>query len=1040
MTASDNRYDFWLNLGTSSPLGFNTYISKDHPYERSTADYRKEQINSAAGTGDVALTGWWTQGQLSFHGGGGLRYDTQWDAQTDIRFDTSTAVDAYRAGELRVGYGLTAITGPSSSYNSMATEDGTGVMVAQSAPGTVDVINAGSGQTWTRFPSPGDTAQNLSGVAGEASAYLRTTNTIERCWPVANRPAIRDWSMNPLIAGSVGTMIPGVFIGDSASGSGAGSGSGVGWGPTVTGTNYANVGTNGQFTEFHFVQPGASVIYNLARNSQCLSPAGAGGVAPAYTNVSGTWLTQPSSFATGGTTPVSSNCIFASGNGIAGSSSWTLSFSQTIQMPAYAAAGQGLAIAFKAAITDTRLATNTFTVQTAWDGAAATTVYTSTGTAGTGWGTSLFNPGSAAIPTNGRQCVVTVTWSGTSAAGSGSVGTGIVATDFVFSPMPTTVGGSGNNFWGSLSGNPTYFDSVTPINSYGGVQYTGRGIGGRYGCSILAASTNSTVPVTITVRADSSATPVAISGVTTTALSPAPKSLPNGTWVIAVNAVNGVASVAIPPVNSNATLGLRLAVCTDALKDAVSDGTSVWSSTGWTWDGTTNMSTQTFTGANYSEPIVYLPPGTGTTAETFVGVWWAKSRLIALSSLGNWYQFGPSARHIATGTDIFWTVPAEDANASIPWVVREGPDGIYIGHSNRIWVANLDVSSGTSGPTVTQVTAVADDEVVQDLSYYLGQLTVCTDHGMRAARLNLYGRLILGPRFMEGNFTTCTPWDDTVLVSGTRTFDGVTQEQGVFAISMVVDNDQNTTIPAFWNEWSGTPPLALAASVYNGENDAATQTHLTSWGTPLMLDSAGHLQQLTANAASSGVMKTARIRLGTLDNKVYRYLTVRTDGSSGTVAVTAIIPSGATFTVGTVSAGSTGTFDLAALTNFPTQGAEWVQLQFTLTGAVKLTGWQIKAQPNPTRQRMIKVPLALYDTETSIYGTTSYQSAAQRMLALEALEDAGAMVTYTDRTTGDSGSAYIESIEVVRIAPASAQANAGGPSFGGIIQLTLRKA
>jgi hypothetical protein len=159
MASSDNRYDFWVN-----GLGFNTYISKDHPYVRQTADYRKEQINQAAGVGDTALTGWWTEGQLSFHGGAGLRYDTEWNPQTNIRFDVGAAIDAYRAGELRVGYGLAPIANtPNAAYNSFATETGTGLVVAQSIPGTVDVIhNDTSSVTYSAFPSGGGARAELA--------------------------------------------------------------------------------------------------------------------------------------------------------------------------------------------------------------------------------------------------------------------------------------------------------------------------------------------------------------------------------------------------------------------------------------------------------------------------------------------------------------------------------------------------------------------------------------------------------------------------------------------------------------------------------------------------------------------------------------------------------------------------------------------------------------------------------------------------------------------------------------------------------------
>lgn len=1038
MAASDNRYDFWINLGGANPLGFNTYITKDHPYQRSTADYRKEQINSAAGTGDTALTGWWTEGQLSFHGGGGLRYDTVWDPSTSVRFDVSAAVDAYRSGELRVGYGLTAITGPTGSYNSMSTEDGTGIAVAQGAAGTLDVINASTGTTWTRFPSPGGTALNNPGINGQASAYLYTPTTIERCWPTANRPAIRGWANNPALVGAASALLPGVFnsdyTGPRATGNQGWYAYSEGYTTALTSSGVATSVHADQGFECFFVAPGSTVLYNLSLNPTFASAFGAGqvatgGRASSSSNIGG-FLSQNIGYLSGVignpniVNPSSSTMLFASSAGLAASTAYSASTTSTITLPAVADGTTGLAIAVKSIVNDPRL-TGTGTITVTPDVGAPSSQTIGTATTPNYWFTTEKAAANFPMPVGATSATVQIVFSGTSGTGTAVTGQGIGLAELLIVPWSA----SGSDFF--LSYNLLdYFDGARPPLGFQGFR-----VGGVYGTSLVAASSNPTVPVMVTARVDNAGTPKKILGGTYVALDYAATAVgvsgSTTTWAVPCVAVNGVTAVMFPPATGQIAT-LRLATCTDVLKQAVSDGTTAWSSTGWAWDGATNASTQTFTGANFSEPLACVPSG-----ETFVRVWWAKSRMIALTTAGNWYQYGPSARHITAPGDLFWTVPAEDANSSIPWVVREGPDGIYIAHANRIWVASLDVS-GTAAPTVTQVTAVADDEVIQDLSYYLGQLTVCTDHGMRGARLNLYGRLILGPRFMEGNFTNCTPWDDTVLVCGTRTFDGVQVEQGVFAVSMIVDNDQNTTIPAYWNVYSGTPPLAVAASVLRGENDAATGTHLPSWGTPLMLDSAGQLQQLISNASASGVMTSTRLRLGTLESKVFRYLYVRTEGTGGSVAVSVVLPSGNAISLGTVSAGNIGTWDLIAQTGFPLQGAEYVQFQFTLTGPVKLTGWQIKAQPNPQRQRLIKVPLMLMDKETSIFGVTTQASAAKRLLALEALENTNAMVTYVDNTTGDSGNAYIESMNVVRQAPATAQS--GSPTFGGVLELTLRKA
>lgn len=67
------NHDFYLTSGATS-LGFNKKITEQMPEERATAQFRKEQFDSTPTVGDQSLTGWWTRGQLSFHGGAGTKF------------------------------------------------------------------------------------------------------------------------------------------------------------------------------------------------------------------------------------------------------------------------------------------------------------------------------------------------------------------------------------------------------------------------------------------------------------------------------------------------------------------------------------------------------------------------------------------------------------------------------------------------------------------------------------------------------------------------------------------------------------------------------------------------------------------------------------------------------------------------------------------------------------------------------------------------------------------------------------------------------
>src|SRR5690348_469479 len=93
-------YDFFLTQGSTS-LGFNLYITKDHPYERATAQFRKDQIDQSSKVGDQSLTGWWTRGQLSFHKGAGENYYEVTDGEEVLnRYKDSDGVDVFEPGQV----------------------------------------------------------------------------------------------------------------------------------------------------------------------------------------------------------------------------------------------------------------------------------------------------------------------------------------------------------------------------------------------------------------------------------------------------------------------------------------------------------------------------------------------------------------------------------------------------------------------------------------------------------------------------------------------------------------------------------------------------------------------------------------------------------------------------------------------------------------------------------------------------------------------------------------------------------------------------
>lgn len=95
---SDNGQGYDFAMGGQ---GFHVAPSDENPYERATAQFRKEQLDTTQTYGDQSLLGYWTRGQFSFHLGAGVRYYELSDAEQVLnRYSESVGVDPFEPGEV----------------------------------------------------------------------------------------------------------------------------------------------------------------------------------------------------------------------------------------------------------------------------------------------------------------------------------------------------------------------------------------------------------------------------------------------------------------------------------------------------------------------------------------------------------------------------------------------------------------------------------------------------------------------------------------------------------------------------------------------------------------------------------------------------------------------------------------------------------------------------------------------------------------------------------------------------------------------------
>lgn len=82
-------------------LPFFLAIDANTPYQRQTAQWRKDQFDTSKEPGEQTLSSWWTRSQASFHKGEGINfYEPSTDELTVDRYDHAVGVDVWTLGQL----------------------------------------------------------------------------------------------------------------------------------------------------------------------------------------------------------------------------------------------------------------------------------------------------------------------------------------------------------------------------------------------------------------------------------------------------------------------------------------------------------------------------------------------------------------------------------------------------------------------------------------------------------------------------------------------------------------------------------------------------------------------------------------------------------------------------------------------------------------------------------------------------------------------------------------------------------------------------
>jgi hypothetical protein len=138
-------------------LPFRFLISDQNPYQRETADFRRQQIDTSPEPGEQTLAQWWVRDQDSWHRGAGANYYEPGsnEAATKYRYDRSVGMDVWTVGEASLLHKTPLLESATGGQNVYATP---------ARVGGAEVVFGIVGSTM--FRHDGTTKTSYSGTAG----------------------------------------------------------------------------------------------------------------------------------------------------------------------------------------------------------------------------------------------------------------------------------------------------------------------------------------------------------------------------------------------------------------------------------------------------------------------------------------------------------------------------------------------------------------------------------------------------------------------------------------------------------------------------------------------------------------------------------------------------------------------------------------------------------------------------------------------------------------------------------------------------------
>jgi len=365
--------------------------------------------------------------------------------------------------------------------------------------------------------------------------------------------------------------------------------------------------------------------------------------------------------------------------------------------------------------------------------------------------------------------------------------------------------------------------------------------------------------------------------------------------------------------------------------------------------------------------------------------------------------------------------------------VTEAGAAIYIGgfSGEQGNVYKITVANDGSLNTMTSVITLPSGENITGLLGYLGTyVAIGTSRGLRIAIANEVGDLSYGPLIFESSLGIYKMSAySKFIIAGVDS--GISGYSGVYRVDLSQPLSNGT--------------YAYATDVYAESTTGKVEgvANLGDGRIAFCVNGDGLYIEHATELVESGEFTTGIIRYETLENKAWKRLRLRTEGTlEGDIDIFRV-ENGVDTAFRTVAQGSSTDYDYDLSSVFGDVAVE-AQFKFrlnrndtTATIGAAIYGYSVKALPTPTRARVIQIPVFCFDSERdrnkNIMGFQGY--ALGRLQALEQMEALGETIIIQDFTAdGEPIEAVIEQVSFTRTTPP----NGNYSGYGGILQIIAR--